>query len=76
MGHFGSEENHGGYLGQDRRFRHFKQVRILKGVVGDYGHRGGHLRGVSLGPGTWMGIIWLYLVLTLSFTEIFFFVIF
>ena len=44
VGHFGSEENHGGYLGQDRRFRHFKQVRILKGVVGDYGHRGGHFR--------------------------------
>ena len=41
VGHFGSEENHGGYLGQGRRFRHFKQVRILKGVVGDYGHRGG-----------------------------------
>ena len=38
VGHFGSEENHGGYLGQDRRFR------ILKGVVGDYGHRGGHFR--------------------------------
>ena len=36
VGHFGSEENHGGYLGQGRRFRHFKQVRILKGVVGDY----------------------------------------
>ena len=35
VGHFGSEENHGGYLGQGRRFRHFKQVRILKGVVGD-----------------------------------------
>ena len=31
VGHFGSEENHGGYLGQGRRFRHFKQVRILKG---------------------------------------------
>ena len=44
VGHFGSEENHGGYLGQGRRFRHFKQVRILKGVVGDYGHRGGHFR--------------------------------
>ena len=35
VGHFGSEENHGGYLGQGRRFRHFKQVRILKGVIMD-----------------------------------------
>ena len=41
VGHFGSEENHGGYLGQGRRFRHFKQVRILKVI---YGHRGGHFR--------------------------------
>ena len=46
MGHFGSEENHGGYLGQGRRFRHFKQVRILKvimdteGVIlGDHRHK-------------------------------------
>merc|ERR1712218_691817 len=43
VGHFGSEENHGGYLGQGRRFRHFKQVRILKGVImdteGDHRHK-------------------------------------
>ena len=32
---FWASEIQGGYLGQGRRFRHFKQVRILKGVIMD-----------------------------------------
>ena len=32
---FWASEIQGGYLGQGRRLRHFKQVRILKGVIID-----------------------------------------
>ena len=79
VGHFGSEENHGGYLGQGRRFRHFKQVRILKVINDTEGVILGDpiaIRRVSLGTMDMDGDHLALPFITLSFTEIIFVAIF